>query len=54
MVRKGRLTLKTGRVVGVCSYFLVYFDETLSEDCGDFTLIQSVLETIPKEENQWK
>jgi len=40
-------TLVAGGVVGVCSDFAVDFDEPLSEDGCDFTLVQGVLEAIP-------
>jgi len=39
--------LEAGWEVGICSDFSVDFDETLLEDGGDFTFVQSILETVP-------
>jgi hypothetical protein len=40
------VTLKSSGIIGVGSHFAVDFDEPLLQDGSDFTLVQSVLETI--------
>jgi hypothetical protein len=40
--------LVAGRVVGVCSDLAIDFDEALGEDGGNFTLVQGVLEAVPR------
>jgi hypothetical protein len=46
--------LKSSGIIGVSSHFTVDLDESLLENGGDFTLIQSVLETVPEEKDQRK
>lgn len=55
LVKKDQeLTHESSWVVGVGTDFTVNFDKPLHYDFGDFGVIQGVLETVTKENNQRK
>ncbi len=54
VTRKVTLTHETGWVVGVGTDFTVDFDEPLHDDFGHFRVVQGILQTVTKENNQGK
>lgn len=51
---KEKLTHKPSRVCFVSPNFAIYLDDPLHDDFGHFTAGQSILETIPKNDDEWK
>ena len=45
---------EAGWVVGICPHFPIDLDKSLHDNLGDFSAIESVLQSIPNEDNKRK